>query len=104
MKETRPELVTVNTKQGGERYVVIYQDDDGHQVECPSLRGCLSFGLTRTKALMNIKEAIDLYILALKDDDIKVPVDIDLKEVFYKDFYNKGDNQVGTYSAAETGE
>lgn len=56
------------------RQVVVYPGEDGYWVaECPSLPGCVSQGKTKAKALENIKEAIDGYIAALKDDHLPVP-------------------------------
>lgn len=56
------------------RQVVVYPGEDGYWVaECPSLPGCISQGKTRSKALENIKEAIEGYIAALKDDHLPVP-------------------------------
>jgi predicted RNase H-like HicB family nuclease len=44
-------------------------------VECPSLPGCLSQGKTRSDALANIKEAIELYIEDLEARGEVVPDD-----------------------------
>lgn len=56
------------------RQVVIYPGEDGFWVaECPSLPGCISQGETREDAVMNIKEAIDVYIEALEEDQLNVP-------------------------------
>ena len=45
------------------RQVIIYPGEDGYWVvECPSLPGCISQGKTKEEALINIKEAIELYI------------------------------------------
>ncbi len=56
------------------RQVILTPGEDGYWVaEVPSLPGCISQGKTREEALLNIKEAIDGYIAALKDDDIPVP-------------------------------
>ncbi|MBA7616603.1 hypothetical protein ES703_23900 [subsurface metagenome] len=41
--------------------------------ECPSLPGCVSQGKTKEKAVANVKEAIEGYIEALKEDGIPVP-------------------------------
>jgi len=58
------------------RQVIIYQGEDGFYVaECPSLPGCISQGETKEKAIINIKEAIDVYILALKDQGLPIPVE-----------------------------
>ena len=44
------------------RQVIIYPGEDGYWVvECPSLPGCISQGKTKEEALINIKEAIELY-------------------------------------------
>ncbi len=56
------------------RQVLIYPGEDGYWVaECPSLPGCISQGQTRQEAIAHIREAIDAYIAALKDDDLPVP-------------------------------
>ncbi len=56
------------------RQVVISHGEDGYWVaECPSLPGCISQGETREKAIVNIKEAIEGYVLALEDDGLSVP-------------------------------
>jgi predicted RNase H-like HicB family nuclease len=58
------------------RQVVISRGQDGYWVaECPSLPGCVSQGHTRDEAIENIKEAIDSYIAALRDDGLPVPED-----------------------------
>jgi len=56
------------------RQVVIFPGEDGYYVaECPSLPGCISQGRTKEEAVINIKEAIEGYILALNDDHIPIP-------------------------------
>ena len=56
------------------RQVIIYPGEDGFWVaECPSLPGCVSQGETREQAIANIREAIEGYILALRDDKLPVP-------------------------------
>jgi predicted RNase H-like HicB family nuclease len=56
------------------RQAVIYPGEDGFWVaECPSLPGCVSQGETCEQAIANIREAIDGYILALKEDGLPVP-------------------------------
>jgi predicted RNase H-like HicB family nuclease len=56
------------------RQVIIYPGEDGYWVaECPTLPGCISQGETREKAIKNIREAIDAYIAALKEDGLSVP-------------------------------
>jgi predicted RNase H-like HicB family nuclease len=41
--------------------------------EVPSLPGCISQGKTREEAVTNIREAINAYVNALKEDGISVP-------------------------------
>jgi predicted RNase H-like HicB family nuclease len=56
------------------RQVIIYPGEDGYFVaECPSLPGCISQGKTREEAVLNIKEAIDVYIAALREDGLPTP-------------------------------
>ena len=56
------------------RQVIIYPGEDGCWVaEVPSLPGCISQGRTKEEALTNIKEAIQAYIDALKENGIAVP-------------------------------
>ena len=56
------------------RQVVVYPGEDGFWiVECPSLPGCISQGKTREEAIANIKEAIQGYIEALKEDGLPIP-------------------------------
>jgi len=56
------------------RQAIIYKGEDNNWVaECPSLPGCISQGKTREEAVENIKEAIEGYIEALKQDGLQVP-------------------------------
>jgi predicted RNase H-like HicB family nuclease len=56
------------------RQVILYPGEDGFWVaECPSLPGCVSQGTDKEDAIKNIREAIEGYILALKDDGLTVP-------------------------------
>lgn len=56
------------------REVVIYRGEDSYWVvECPSLPGCISQGKSREEAVINIKEAIELYVESLNEDGLLVP-------------------------------
>ncbi len=56
------------------RQVIVHPGEDGYWVsECPSLPGCISQGQTKEEAVANIKEAIEGYIAALKEDGLPVP-------------------------------
>lgn len=54
--------------------VLVQQDEDGVFVaEVPSLPGCLSQGATRSEALVNVREAIALYVESLEEHGEPVP-------------------------------
>jgi predicted RNase H-like HicB family nuclease len=58
------------------RQVILYPGEIGYWVaECPSLPGCVSRGKTKEEAIQNIREAIEGYILVLKEDGLAVPPD-----------------------------
>lgn len=51
--------------------VTIEKDEHGYYAYCPALEGCQTQGDTFEEALSNIKEAIELYIETLDEDEIK---------------------------------
>ena len=54
---------------------MIDQDEVGVFVaEVPSLPGCISQGKTRTEALQNIQEAIEVYLESLKAHNEPLPL------------------------------
>ena len=53
----------------GKVSVVIEQDEHGCYAYCPELRGCQSQGKTVEEALANIREAIDLYLETLTEEE-----------------------------------
>ena len=56
------------------RQIILYPGEDGYWVvECPSLPGCVSQGMTKEEAIENIREAIREYIGALEDDKLPIP-------------------------------
>ncbi len=56
------------------RQVIVYPGEDGQWVaECPTLPGCISQGETKEDAIGNIREAIEGYVTALKEDGLPVP-------------------------------
>ena len=59
------------------RYKVILEPESegGFSVSVPSLPGCASQGETEQEALVNIREAIKLYLWSLRDDHLPVPSD-----------------------------
>jgi predicted RNase H-like HicB family nuclease len=48
--------------------VVLEPSDEGYTVYVPSLPGCISEGKTIEEALVNIREAIKLYLEPVEDD------------------------------------
>ena len=49
--------------------VVIEKDEHGFYAWCPELEGCQSQGSTLEEAIANIKEAIELYLDTLPEDE-----------------------------------
>ncbi|MDP2937422.1 MAG: type II toxin-antitoxin system HicB family antitoxin [Dehalococcoidia bacterium] len=65
------------------KYTVIIEkgQESGYVAYCPALRGCVSQGETKDQALRNIKEAAEVYLEALLEDGIAVPVEIGKESV-----------------------
>jgi predicted RNase H-like HicB family nuclease len=42
----------------------------------PALKGCASQGKTKSEALKNIKEAMEVYVEALLEDGLPVPTEV----------------------------
>ena len=49
--------------------VVIEQDEHGCYAWCPELKGCQSEGATVEEALANIREAAELFLQTLTDEE-----------------------------------
>ena len=49
--------------------VVIEQDEHGYYAWCPELKGCQSQGSTVEETLVNIREAIELFLETLTDEE-----------------------------------
>ena len=57
--------------------VIIEQDEDGIFVaRVPDLLGCATEGKTREELIVNVKEAIEAYLEALKKDGTPVPIEM----------------------------
>jgi predicted RNase H-like HicB family nuclease len=58
------------------KYTVIIRRgyESGFVATVPALPGCVSQGKTQRETLRNIKEAIEVYIEALIEDGVPVPV------------------------------
>lgn len=60
------------------RYVVVlkpaqFEGEIGFTVNVPSLPGCITEGDTVEEALANAREAIQAYLISLKDRDLPIP-------------------------------
>ena len=55
-------------------------DEGGYTVYVPSLPGCISEGNSKNEAMVNIKEAIKLYLEPV-EDDLTVPPDTEIMEI-----------------------
>ena len=67
--------------------VILFPGEDGYIVaDCPSLPGCMSQGKTREEALVNIREAMELWLEteADKGGGAPQPVSVELEEVDVK--------------------
>jgi predicted RNase H-like HicB family nuclease len=60
------------------KYTVILEEgEDGYiVVTVPALPGCVTQGKTKEEALKNAKEAIELYLDVLREDNEPIPQDI----------------------------
>ncbi len=65
------------------RYTVILEKghEEGYVAVCPTLPGCVSQGGTKREALENIREAAELYVEALLEDGLPVPVEEGLETI-----------------------
>lgn len=53
----------------GKVSVVIEQDEHGYYAWCPDLKGCQTQGSTVEETLSNIREAIELFLETLTDEE-----------------------------------
>ena len=59
--------------------VVVHQaEEGGYWVEVPALPGCYSQGESVEETLGNVREAIALYLEALRDEGMEAPKDTDV--------------------------
>jgi predicted RNase H-like HicB family nuclease len=55
----------------GKASVVVGKNEDGFYAWCPELEGCHSQGATLEEVLANIREAIELYLETLPEEERK---------------------------------
>ena len=60
------------------KYTVIIEKgrESGFVAHCPALKGCVSQGGDKEETMSNIKEAIEAYVEALRDDGLPVPTEV----------------------------
>ena len=65
------------------RYTVVLEQepDGGYVVSVPALPGCVSQGDTRSEALSNIREAIELYVEDCRAAGDPVPIEAGMEFV-----------------------
>ena len=59
--------------------VIIEKDEFGYYAYCPELKGCHTQGDTLDEVLKNIKEAVELYLETLDEEERKILLN---KEIF----------------------
>ncbi|HEX30398.1 TPA: type II toxin-antitoxin system HicB family antitoxin [Candidatus Poribacteria bacterium] len=62
--------------------VVIERDEHGYYAFCPELEGCHSQGDSLEEVLDNIKEAIELYLETLSEEEIRELLSRDILTTF----------------------
>ena len=51
--------------------IVIEKDEHGYYAYCPELEGCQTQGDSLEEVIANMKEAVELYLETLSEDEIK---------------------------------
>jgi len=62
------------------RVLLKEEPEGGFTVTVPSLQGCITYGASLEEAKSNAKEAIELYIESLKEDNLPVSSNENLLE------------------------
>jgi predicted RNase H-like HicB family nuclease len=52
--------------------IIIEKDESGYYAYCPGLRGCHTQGDSLDEVLKNIKEAVELYIETLDEEEKRI--------------------------------
>ncbi|MBX7041430.1 MAG: type II toxin-antitoxin system HicB family antitoxin [Ignavibacteria bacterium] len=63
--------------------IVVEEDDSGFFAYCPELKGCMSQGNSHDEALDSLKEAIDLYLETLSEDELKLVLSREIHTSYY---------------------
>jgi len=62
--------------------VIIEKDENGYYAYCPELEGCQTQGDTLEEVLGNIKEAAELYLETMSEDEIKAYLSKEILSTF----------------------
>ncbi|MGB3366440.1 MAG: type II toxin-antitoxin system HicB family antitoxin [Acidaminobacteraceae bacterium] len=71
-----------------DRYVypaIFHYADDGISIEFPDLPGCFSYGDTDIEAVANAKEALELHLYGLEDDNEDIPSPSHIRDMKHND-------------------
>ena len=55
------------------RILLVPEPEGGFTVTVPTLPGCITYGETVDECIVNVKEAVGLYIESLEADGVTVP-------------------------------
>ena len=67
-------------KQNAYRVLLSKEAEGGFTVLVPTLPGCITYGETMDEAIINVKEAIELYIESLVAHDEPIPTEENMFE------------------------
>jgi predicted RNase H-like HicB family nuclease len=62
--------------------VVIEKDEHGYYAFCPELEGCQSQGESLEEVMSNIREAVELYLETMSDDEKHVALSREILTTF----------------------
>lgn len=67
-----------------DRYVypaIFHFDDDGISIEFPDLPGCITFGDNEQEAIKSAKEALELHLYGMEEDEEHIPIPSHVSEI-----------------------
>jgi len=64
--------------------VIIEKDEFGYYAYCPELKGCHTQGDTLDEALRNIKEAVELYLETLDEEEKRILLNKEILTTFFE--------------------
>jgi len=64
--------------------VIIEKDEFGYYAYCPELKGCHTQGDTLDESLRNIKEAVELYLETLDEEEKRILLNKEILTTFFE--------------------